>query len=217
LTALLEWLYSITQIFNVESYGLAIILLTVLVKLAIFPLTYKQMKSMRNLAKLQPVVQELQKKYKNNTQKLNQELVKLYQKHNVNPMSGCLPLLIQLPIFIALYRALITFEYPSEAAALFLGYNLSEAYGFTSHPYYLILPILAGLTTYLQSKLSSPNATTDPTQRTLLIVMPIFIAYITASVPAGLGLYWVTMNVMTILQQLIINKKIEREQAEASA
>jgi len=109
-----------------------------------------------------------------------------------------------------LYSTLRNFSYEGSAAAhWFLGFDLTTTYGFTS-PYHLLLPIFAAATTYLQTKLTNPNAS-DPTQKTMLYMMPVFFAYISATVPAGLALYWVTMNVVSIFQQLYINRKLANQ------
>lgn len=209
MTYLLNILYDFSAILGFANYGVAIILLTILIKTIIFPLTYKQMASMRKTVDLQPKIKEIQAKHKNNKEKANVAVMELYKENKVNPLGGCLPIIIQLPIFWALYRTLIDFPYdPSNAAAhWFLGFNLIETYGFALS-YHLLLPIFAAATTFLQTKLISPKGTTDPTQKTMLYLMPAFFAYISATVPAGLALYWVTMNVVSIFQQLFINNRL---------
>lgn len=212
MTALLKWLYGLTSYVGIANYGVAIILLTIIIKTLIYPLTWKQMASMRKTVELQPKVKELQQKYKNDPQKLNAEIMELYKKHNVNPAGGCLPILIQLPIFWALYSALYNFgTYISDPSqANFLWFNLTQ-----KDPYY-ILALLAAATTYLQTKVTNPNAKSDPTQRTMLYIMPVFFGYISATVPSGLALYWVTMNIVSIVQQIYINRKLDKEKAEAA-
>lgn len=201
MTYLLNWLYQFTVLIHLPNYGLAIILLTVLIKIALYPLTVKQMRSMVIMQQLAPKVKEIQERYRQkDPQKMQQKIMELYREHNVNPMAGCLPLLIQLPILIALYRALLYFNYADPAHARFLWIkNLSQV----GDPYY-ILPLLAGLTTYVLSRMTTNMS--DPTQRTMLIVMPIFIAWISATVPAGLALYWVVFNAVGIVQQYFVNK-----------
>ncbi|MBC7293102.1 MAG: membrane protein insertase YidC, partial [Thermoleophilia bacterium] len=124
-----------------------------------------------------------------------------YREHRVNPMAGCLPLLIQLPILFALYKALLGFNYLNPEHARFLWVPTLSG----KDPYF-ILPVLAGASTYWQSRLTS--SPTDPTQRMLLITMPVFIAWISTTVPAGLVLYWVVFSVVGALQQLWINRQI---------
>lgn len=204
MTHLLNWLYQFTVLIRLPNYGLAIILLTVLVKIALYPLTVKQMRSMVIMQQLAPKVKEIQERYRQkDPQKMQQKIMELYREHNVNPMAGCLPLLIQLPILIALYRALLYFNYADPAHARFLWIkNLSQV----GDPYY-VLPLLAGLTTYILSRMTTNMS--DPTQRTMLVVMPVFIAWISATVPAGLALYWVVFNAVGIVQQYFVNKNTQ--------
>jgi len=224
MTALLKWLYNLTDLVGFASYGLAIILLTIIIKTLIYPLTWKQMKSMRKTMEIQPKLQEIQKKYKNNPEKLNQETMELYKKHNLNPAGGCLPLLVQLPIFWALYRTLFSFNnyITDPSQAMFLGFNITENGN-------LVLAILAGATTFLQTKLTTASnpamkaqnnsGKPDPTQSTqkmMLYFMPLFMAYITWTVPSGLGLYFFTMNIVSVFQQLYINRKLNNEQGEVA-
>ena len=216
MTYLLNILYSLSASIGLPNYGVAIILLTILIKTLIFPLTYKQMASMRKTVDLQPKIKALQEKHKNDKEKANAAVMELYKEHQVNPLGGCLPIVVQLPIFWALYSTLRNFPYdPSNAAAhWFLGFDLVKIYGFTLS-YHLILPLFAGATTYLQTKITSPNASTDPTQKTMLYIMPVFFAYISATVPAGLALYWATMNVVSIFQQLFINRRLSNQTKKA--
>jgi YidC/Oxa1 family membrane protein insertase len=210
MTALLNMLYHFSSALGFANYGVAIILLTVLIKSLIYPLTYKQMSSMRKMVDLQPKIKAIQEKHKNNKEKANAAVMEFYKENKINPMGGCLPLLIQMPIFFALYYALLKFQYGSDPAAYtFLFFDLTKRYGFTLS-YHLILPIFAGATTYLQTKLTNPNSK-DPTQKTMLYIMPVFFAYISATVPAGLALYWITMNVVSIFQQLYINRKLSNQ------
>ena len=216
MTYLLNILYNLSASVGFPNYGVAIILLTIIIKTLIYPLTYKQMASMRKTIELQPKIKALQAKYKNDKEKTNTAVMELYKEHQVNPMGGCLPILVQLPIFWALYSTLLKFEYGTNPAAYsFLYFDLTKIYGFALS-YHLILPIFAAATTYLQTKVTNPNATADPTQKTMLYIMPVFFAYISATVPAGLALYWVTMNVVSILQQLYINRRLENQSKRAA-
>lgn len=200
---LMNLLYSFTVMIHLPNYGLTIILLTIIVKIVLYPLSAKQMRSMVIMQQLAPKVKEIQAKYKEkDPQKMQKKIMELYQQHKVNPMSGCLPLIVQLPILIALYRALLKFKYPDPSHAGFLWISSLSQVG----DHLFILPILAGVTTYLQSKMTM--TTSDPTQRIMLFTMPVFIAYICITVPAGLALYWVVFNVMGIIQQYFVNKQI---------
>lgn len=201
--ALLKYLYGFTG-----SYGLSIILLTILVRILMLPLTLQQTKSQIDLQRIQPKVKELQKKYKDDKDKLNQELIKLYSENKVNPFGGCLPLLIQLPIFFALFRVLNTYGPLKKEGFLFipsLGATLSKV-GFTIEAWpYVLLVLFLGLTTYYSAKMLS----TDKTQQMTNITMTIFLLFIAASIPAGVLLYWLLTNVFTMIQQYLQLKFME--------
>jgi len=201
MTWLLNYLYYSTVSIGIPSYALAIIMLTVLIKLVLYPLTQKQMKSMIGMQQIQPKIKAIQDKWKGkDPKKMQEEIMLLYKEYNVNPMAGCLPLLIQMPILIALYRSLFTFPYANPAHATFFWLaNLTD-----KDPLY-ILPVLAGVTTYIQSKMTTTG--NDPTQKMMLYTMPVFIGWISATVPAGLALYWVVFNVVSSIQQYFINKQ----------
>lgn len=202
MTYLINLCYNFTTLIHLPNYGLAIIFLTILVKIVLYPLTLKQMRSMAVMQQLAPKVKEIQAKYKEkDPQKMQKKIMELYQEHNVNPLSGCLPLLIQLPILIALYRALLFFQYPDPQHASFFWISSLSQIGDRLY----ILPILAGVSTYFQSKMTMTS--NDPTQRIMLITMPVFIAWICTTVPAGLALYWVVFNLLGIIQQYFINKQ----------
>lgn len=201
MSSLMNMLYNLTLTLGIGSYGLAIILLTVIIKTALYPLSLKQMKSMTMMQKLAPKVKEIQDKYKGkDPQKMQQKIMELYREHNVNPAAGCLPLLVQMPILIALYQALLKFKYADPEHASFLWIKSLSQIG---DPLYLI-PVIAGLTTYFQTRMTTN--TQDQTQKIMLYTMPAFIAWITTTVPAGLGVYWVTFNLVGIVQQYFVNK-----------
>ena len=206
MTWLLNWFYHVTEVIGLPNYGLAIIFLTVAVKIALYPLSYKQMHSMKAMQKLQPKIKEIQDKYKGkDPQKMQQMIMELYKEHNVNPMAGCLPLLVQMPILIALYRSLLGFPYANAAHASFLWIkNLSIRE--PAEISFYILPVLAGVTTYIQSRMTTSMS--DPTQRSMLYIMPLFIAYIAYQVQPGLALYWVVFNVVGSIQQYFINNRV---------
>ena len=201
MTDLLNILYHVTVSIRIPSYGLAIIFLTVLIKMVLFPLTKKQMVSMAVMKKLQPKVKEIQDKWKErDPKKMSDMIMALYKENNANPLAGCLPLLIQMPILIALYRALFKFDYINpDHAGFFWIVSLS-----VPDPYYL-LPLLAALTTYLQSKMTISES--DQTQRMMLYMMPLMIGWISMKIPSGMALYWVMFNIVGIAQQYYINKR----------
>ncbi|WP_435873797.1 YidC/Oxa1 family membrane protein insertase [Polycladomyces subterraneus] len=187
------------------NYGWAILVLTVLIRLLILPLTIKQMKSSQAMQKLQPEINRLREKYKDNPQKMQEETVKLFQKHNVNPMAGCMPLLIQLPILIAFYQSIMYNTHIRNSD--FLWMHLGSA-----DPYY-VLPVLAGVTTYLQSILMGMG--NNPQARVFLFVMPVMIFVLALSFPSALALYWVYSNLFTMVQYYFIGDKykVKREGA----
>ena len=209
LSAILSALYSVTEKFGFGSYGLAIILLTIIVKIIVYPLTKKQIQSMKAMQKIQPEMQKLQKKYKDNPQMMQKKLMELYQKEGANPMSGCLPMLIQMPILMAMYYTLFNFDYGGVAPSFLWMPSLSE-----TDPLY-IFPIHYALTTYLQQKLSMSSESTQQ-MKMMMVIMPLFIGFISLNFPAGLVLYWVTMNVVQIVQQIWIFKKDDNSDKEAA-
>lgn len=185
------------------SPGLAIIFLTLVIRFAMYPLTLSQSKSMAAMRELQPKQAELQKKYKDNPQEYQQKVMALYQEHKVNPLGGCLPILLQLPILWALFGVLR--EFPL-ADSMFLGLNLAQTATESGLWYMYILPVLSGLSTYLQMALS---ATAEPSQRMMMLIMPAFLIFISVGFPAGLVLYWVVSNVFSIGQQYMINRQLQ--------
>lgn len=198
----LTFFYDITIMMGLPNYGLAIILLTAVIKMALYPLTVKQVKSMKGLQDLQPKIKELQEKYKGNPEKLNKEMASFYKQAGVNPLAGCLPLLVQMPILIAIFFAIRDYNYVNEPSFFWLA-NLSQAN--PSDPYYII-PVLAAVTTYIQSKQTMTD-TSNAQSKMMLNIMPLFIGYITITFPAGLGLYWVTSNLIQIFQQWFMYRK----------
>jgi len=192
-------MYELTVNLGVPNYGLAIIFMTIAIKLVLFPLTQKQLKSMRGMQEIQPKLKYLQEKYKDDPQTMQVKVMEMYKEHGVNPFGGCLPLIIQMPIFIAFYQSLLSFNFKVVEHAAFLWIpNIG-----VKDPYY-ILAILAALTTYLQQRVTMVD-TKDPTQKSMLYFMPLFMAWIAATMPAGLPLYWVMFNIIGILQQLYVN------------
>lgn len=189
----------------VMNYGVAIIIMTILLRLLMWPLTRKSYVSMAAMQKMQPEMQRIQKLYANDKMRLQMEMMKLYQTHKTSPMSGCLPMLIQIPIFFALYKALLVSVQMRNAHFLWIS-DLSAM-----DPYF-ILPILMGATMYLQQKLQSPRANASgndvaaQTQR-MMRWMPILFTVMFAWMPAGLVLYWTVSNIFGIIQMQIIKKQ----------
>ena len=185
----------------VANWGVAIIILTVLIKLAFYPLSAASYKSMAKMRKLAPRLQHLKERYGDDRQKLHEQMMKIYQEEKINPLGGCLPILIQIPVFIALYWALLgAVELRQAPFALWIT-DLSKP-----DPYY-VLPIVMAITSFIQVKLSPSSP--DPVQQKVMMAMPIMFSVMFIFFPAGLVLYWLVNNVLSILQQWRINKVVE--------
>ena len=184
----------------VGNYGVAIIILTIIVRVFLFPLTFKGMKSMKRMQQLAPRMKKLQEKYKNNKEKLNKEMMELYRRNKVNPLGGCLPMLLQIPVFFALYSALSSAVELRHAPFIFWLGDLSQPDGLG------ITPILMGLTMYIQQKMTPQTAMMDSTQAKIMQMLPFIFTIFTFTFPSGLTLYWVTSNILSIGQQKIINR-----------
>lgn len=183
----------------VGNYGFAIILVTIIIKLLFWPLTQKSYTSMKAMSKLQPEMAKIREKCKNDREKLNREIMELYKKNRVNPMGGCLPMLVQIPVFFALYTVLMeTIDLRHAHFALWIT-DLS-----TKDPYY-ITPLIMGATMFVQMKMSP--STMDPVQAKIFMFMPVIFTFMFLNFPSGLVLYWLVNNLLTILQQYFINKK----------
>jgi YidC/Oxa1 family membrane protein insertase len=220
------------------SYGFSIIVLTLLVKLATYPLSAKQVESTLRMQQLQPRVKELQAKYANDAERLQMETAKLYQTTGVNPLAGCLPTLATIPVFIGLYRALgnvadeglLTdgfFWIPSLAGPTKLNGGLGwlvpvdgiPPLGWHDTISYLILPILLTASQYASQKIISPPQSQDPAQQqtqAILKFIPLMIGYFSLNVPSGLTLYWFTNNLVTTAQQVYLRQKFAAEPEPAS-
>ncbi len=184
----------------VGNYGVAIIILTIIVRLVLFPLTFKGMKSMKRMQQLSPRMKKLQAKFKNNKEKLNKEMMELYRKNRVNPLGGCLPMLLQIPVFFALYSSLSSAVELRHAPFMFWISDLSQPDGLG------ITPLLMGASMYFQQKLTPQTAMMDSTQAKVMQMLPFIFTIFTFTFPSGLTLYWVTSNVLSIAQQQIINR-----------
>lgn len=196
LAQLLRLLFEVTG-----SYGLAIILLTVLIKLVLHPLTRTQLRSMKEMQYLAPQIQALREKYKGNPQQMNMEVMNLYRAHKVNPFGGCLPLLLQIPVLWGLFAVLRRENIFNGAA--FLGFPLDAVPSFgaiTANPLLALWPILVGVTTYFQQRMS----VTDPQQAKMFIFMPILVAWFAMAFPIGLSIYWIMSTVAYIAEYYIV-------------
>lgn len=224
------WFYFLTKPFFfiidflnkfLGNFGLAILVMTVLIKLALFPMANKSYEAIAKMRTLQPKIDDLRKRFKDDKLSLNKEMMNLYKREKINPASGCLPVLIQIPVFFALYKVLfVTLDMrhaqfygwikdlsapdPTSLFNLFglLPFEVSESF------HVGIWPILMGITMIVQQKLSP--ATSDPTQAKILKFMPYVLTFVLATFPAGLVIYWTWSNILSIIQQLYINKKYQK-------
>ncbi len=204
LFAVLQFLHDYTQ-----NYGIAIVLLTVGIKLLFAPLQYKSYKSMKEMALVQPKVLALQSKYKDDRDRLNKELIKLYRDHKVNPVGGCLPMLLQMPVFVALFNVLYMTIELRQAPFILWVTDLS-----VPDPYY-VLPILMGVTMMIQQKITP--TTMDPVQAKMMLLLPAFMTLLFLNFASGLVLYWFTNNLLTIVQQFVTDRYIYKPPTFAAA
>lgn len=188
----------------VGNWGLAIIVLTFIVRGVMFPLTKAQYTSMAKMRLLQPKIQEIRERYKDDRQKAGAETMKLYKTEKVNPLGGCLPLLIQMPIFIALYWTLMESAELRQSAFILWIKDLSV------YDPFFVLPLLYGVSMFIMQKMS-PTAVTDPLQKKIFMAMPFVFTFMFCTFPAGLTLYWLVSNCFTILQQVIIYRSLEKK------
>ena len=202
MTVFLNYCYDFTHMIGFPSYGIAIILLTIVIKAVLAPLTAKQIRSMERMQKVQPKVKELQQKYKGNSQKMNAALQKLYKEEKVNPLAGCLPLIIQMPFLISIFYALRAYHYDP------------------TYESFLCMPILSAISTFaIQKQMSgtqiSMNEAQAKQQKIMSIVMPLFIGWISLSFPSGLVIYWVVSNVFQWVQQFVMFRMGREKGAQA--
>lgn len=183
----------------IPNYGVAIILLTILIRLITFPLQYKSFKSMKKMQQIQPELQKIKDKYKDEPQKMQKETMELFKKAGANPLSGCLPLLLQMPFFFAIYRVL--YSAVELVGAPFYGW----IHDLSIHDPFYVLPVLMGVSMLAQQKLT-PQTSVDPTQQKIMLLMPVIFAFIMKSLPAGLVLYIFVSTVVGILQQALVYK-----------
>ena len=182
------------------NWGVSIIILTILIKALFFKLSETSYRSMAQMKKLNPRMQALKERYAEDKKKFSEALMRMYKEEKVNPLGGCLPILIQIPVFIALYWVLV--ESVEMRQAPFVGWINDLA---SADPYF-ILPIAMGISMYIQQKLNP--APTDATQQKIFLFLPFIFTALFATFPSGLVLYWLTNNVLSIAQQYVINKRI---------
>ena len=211
---LLNWLYSIFG-----NYGIAIILVTVILKALFWPITQKGLKSMKNMQKLQPKMVKIKEKYKDDAARMNQEVMNLYKTYKVNPLGGCLPMVLQIPVFFALYKVLLQsielrhapfMLWITDLSApdrLYLGFDIPYLGGLP------VLTLLMGASMFLQQKMTPTTA--DPTQAKIMMFLPVIFTFMFLNFASGLVLYWFVNNLLSILQQYMINR--QKKSAPATA
>lgn len=182
----------------VGNFGVSIIVVTILIKIALLPLTLKQDKSMKEMKKIQPELEKLKEKYANDKQMLNIKTMELYKEHKVNPLGGCLPLLLQLPILFALFGVLRNGIIPKDSSFLWLKLSVPD-------PFY-VLPVLNGAVSFFQQKLMG-SADSNPQMKNMMYIFPIMMIMISYKMPSGLQLYWLTSSILAVVQQYFIMKK----------
>ncbi len=218
---LFNFLFILYKTVAFYDLGIAIIVLTILIRIALYPLTKKMIESQKNIAALQPMIKVIQEKYRNNKEEQNKEILKLYQEKKINPAGGCLPLLIQIPILMALYKVFASFIDSN---------NLSAIYSFVGRPenlntYFLglvdlskpniYLALLAGVSQFIQSKIANIsnskqgalNQMAAAMNKQMLYFMPFITILIAMKFAGGLALYWTIFNIVYIIQQLMLNKR----------
>jgi YidC/Oxa1 family membrane protein insertase len=209
LTFLLKMFYGL-----VGNYGVAIIIVTILIKIALWPLTAKSYKSMKEMQKLQPRIMKLREKYKDDRENLNKEMMQLYKTYKVSPVGGCLPMVLQIPFFIAFYRVL-DYSLELRGAPFFLWINDLSAPDRLFHFSFSlplldpptgipVLTLLMGVSMLWQQKMAPTMG--DPMQAKIMMLMPIFFIFILLNMPSGLVLYWLVNNILSIFQQKLINR-----------
>lgn len=197
LKSALVYFYNLTG-----NAGLAIISLTILVRLLLYPLVHKQLKSMQQLQRIQPRIRRLQEKYKDDKEKLNQELMKLYKEEGVNPASGCLPLLAQMPVLILLFKVLMNYRFDNPSFLWIKDLSKPD----------IVLLILVVLETFLHQKLTS-SVEANPQVKMMNWIMPIFILLIAYNLPAGVLLYWLVSSLIGLGHQVYIMRKFGSAEA----
>lgn len=202
ISAIIFWMMQ--HIYDViGNWGWSIVIVTIIIKILFYKLSAKSFRSMAAMKKLQPKIESLKQQFGDDKQKLTQATLELYKKEKVNPMSGCLPILIQIPVFIALYWVLVESVQLRQAPFIFWIHDLSQ------HDPYYVLPVLMGISMFLQQRLNPPPP--DPTQAKVMMMMPVVFTAMFANFPAGLMLYWFVNNSLQFLQQWFVMHRLEKE------
>ena len=198
-------LFQLLSLFHdyVGNWGWAIIMLTVLMKVIFFPLSQKSFKSMQKLQKIQPHMKRIQEAYKDDKEKLNSEMFRLYKEHKVNPLGGCLPMIIQIPIFFALYKVLLESIELKGAGWILWIKDLAQ------HDPYYVTPVIMGATMVVQQMMTPKTG--DALQRKMMMAMPVIFTFMFLTFPSGLVIYWLVNNTLTIIQQWLIYREAGKE------
>ncbi|MBU0987635.1 MAG: membrane protein insertase YidC, partial [Proteobacteria bacterium] len=209
------WIMDFLYEHLIPNYGLAIIILTIFTKIILWPLGTKSYKSMAEMKKIQPLIAEIKEKHGGDKRKMNEEMMGLYKTYKVNPMGGCLPMVVQIPVFFALYRMLYEaielrhapfFGWITDLAAPDRLFRFDFSVPFMEPPYGIpVLTIIMGITMLVQQKMSPPPG--DPTQAKMMMMMPIVFTFIFINFSSGLVLYWLVNNILSIAQQYYVSKK----------
>jgi YidC/Oxa1 family membrane protein insertase len=209
------WLMNFIYHNLIPNYGIAIIILTLMTKVLLWPLGTKSYKSMSDMKKLAPLIKEIKEKYKDDRKRVNEETMGLYRTYKINPLGGCLPMLVQIPVFFALYRMLYEaielrhapfFLWINDLAAPDRLFRFDFTIPFMDPPYGIpVLTLVMGATMFLQQKMSPPMG--DPTQAKMMMLMPVIFTFIFINFSSGLVLYWLVNNIVSISQQYYITKK----------
>ena len=185
----------------IGNWGWSIVLLTVLIKAVFFKLSETSYRSMANMRKLQPRMKSIREKFAHDKQKMNQAMMDLYKKEKINPMGGCLPIVVQIPVFIALYWMLLESVELRQAPFMLWIHDLSA-----KDPYF-VLPVLMGISMFIQQRLNP--APPDPIQAKVMMALPLVFTVFFLWFPSGLVVYWLVNNVLSIAQQYVITKRVE--------
>ena len=222
LSGAIQYIYEFTESMGYPNYGLAIILFTTILRILMFPLSLMQGKSSKAMNLIQPKVKQLQQQYKNNQEILNREMQSLYRKYNVNPLSGCFPMLIQMPVLFALFSAMRNFNYADNGTSFFGITDFSLTVSELPMVLGIMIPLIVGLSSYLQSKLTmatQPAAGDQAKMMNMMMLygMPVMIGFMTRNFAAGLAIYWSTFNILGFLMQIGINAMVNRSTEEMKA
>lgn len=211
----LLWLLEFFQKY-VHNWGIAIILLTILIKAVFWPLTAKSYASMEKMKELQPMMLKIREKYKNNKEEMNKEVMALYKTYKVNPASGCVPILIQLPVFFGLYQALLTSLALRHASFITYlpGTDIIWLADLSAKDPLYITPIVMGITMFLQQRMSPPAQ--DPMQQKIMMFLPIIFTVLFLNFPSGLVIYWLVNNILSIFQQWLMMRKNRKKHPVAA-